>query len=135
MAMREPELLAAVGWYRTYLVDQRRLARGEISTRLEWIEDFCDFVARRRTMDEVMVRDVVCYFAEKSDKFDKPYEWYARYKVIECFCDDLVEAERLTANKLKGIYDDGDVEPYNPQEPMYRVPAMPVNWSRIESVF
>lgn len=135
MALTAPELRATVDWYRNYLLGQRLLARAEISTRLEWIEDFCEFVARRRTMDEVMVRDVVCYFAEKSDRFEKPFEWYARYKVIESFCDDLVEAEQLSSNKLKGIYDDGDVEPYDAQEPVYRVPALPVNWSRIESVF
>ena len=67
--------------------------------------------------------------------FDKPYEWYSRYKAIEGFCDDLVETEQLASNKLKGIYDDGDVEPYNAQEPVYKVPAVPVNWARIESVF
>lgn len=135
MAMRAPELPSAIGWYRTFLLEQRRFTRGEISTRLEWIEDFCNFAARRRTVDEVMVRDVVCYFAEKADMFDKPYEWYSRYKAIEGFCDDLVETEQLASNKLKGIYDDGDVEPYNAQEPVYKVPAVPVNWSRIESVF
>ncbi len=135
MVLRASEMQAAVDWYRGFLVDRRQLARIEVSARIEWIEEFCEFASRRRTMSEVTVRDVVCYFAEKSDMFDKPYEWYSRYKAIECFCDDLVEAEQLPANRIKGIYDDGDVEPYNAGEPMHRVPVVPVNWSRIESVF
>ena len=104
----------AAKWYRSYLLSKQRYSNEEIERRVGWVDDFCRSVPHNRTIGEVSVRDVVCYFARRSGNYDKPYEWFTRYQVIETFCDALVEQKFLSDNHLKSIFDDTDVETVRP---------------------
>ena len=133
--MQSLDLFAAVDWYRTFLQHKRGLPRREAVLRIEWIEHFCECLPRRGvSIGQISVRDVVVYFADQADAFGKPLEWYSRYKAIESFLDDMVEARLLDANHIKGIYDDTDIEPYYHEDPAFHTPAIPVNWSRVETI-
>ena len=133
LAREHLNLDAAVDWYRSYLNAKRGVARREAQRRMVWIEHFCECLPRRcLAVGQVSVRDVVVYFADHADYFEKPMEWYSRYKALESFWDDMVEARLLEANGIKGIYDDTDIEPYYQEDPTMRAQFTPVNWSRAE---
>ena len=136
MSVDSLEVCRALEWYKVYLSSERDLPKREISRRLRWIEHFCDSLPRRAlTIDEITVREIVVYFADQSHRFQKPLEWYLRYKTLEAFWDDMVEAEVLKNNSIKGIYDDTDIEPYDEDDAVVNAPAIPVNWSRAETVY
>ena len=122
-------------WYKSYLLESEGISRAELLMQVRWVGEFCSYVSRRNDIEFVTVRDVVCYFAEYTDSFDNGYEWYARYKAIEAFCDALVVAGRLPSNHLRGVYDDADVEPCNGNQAELTIPAVPVNWSRVETIY
>ncbi len=125
----------ASDWYKAYLVENKVVSGAELVERVSWIGEFCSYVSRRNDIEFVTVRDVVCYFADHTDSFGNAYEWYARYKTIEAFCDALVASGRLPSNHLRGVYDDSDVEPFSVGQEDLAVPAVPVNWSRVETVY
>lgn len=135
MSTDRMDICAALHWYRAHLVAKRRISKKDLQCRIDWIEHFCGALPRRNlAIEEISVRDVVIYFANQAESFQKPLEWYSRYKAIESFWDDMVEARLLESNGLKGIYDDSDIEPYYQQEAQ-RMPVVPVNWSRVETVY
>lgn len=136
MSVGSLDICAALGWYRSYMTTKRRLSKREHQRRIAWIEHFCESLPRRiLAINDISVRDIVVYFADQAESFQKPLEWYSRYKAIESFWDDMVEAKLLEYNGLKGIYDDTDIEPYYQEDSSLRAPLVPVNWSRAESVF
>ena len=136
MSMGSMDICGALEWYRTYLVSRRGVAKRDLQRKIQWLEHFCEALPRKTvSIENIGVRDVVVYFADQSMSFKKPLEWYSRYKVIETFWDDMVTAKILEYNVLKGIYDDTDVEPYVQENPSDRIPMVPVNWSRVESLF
>jgi hypothetical protein len=87
-------------------------------------------MCNRKTIYEISVRDVVLYFAEWSERFESPAEWYDRYKVLERFFDDLVDMRVLETNPIKGIYDDTDIEPDLAEDTEPAESLAPVNWLR-----
>lgn len=125
----------ASDWYKAYLLESKGCSRSELLEQVCWVGEFCSYVSRRNDIEFVTVRDVVCYFAEYTDSFENAYEWYARYKAIEAFCDALVSTGKLSANHLRGVYDDADVEPCNVDQEGVAIPAIPVNWSRVETIY
>ena len=136
MSMDSLDICRALDWYRTYLSAERGLSKRDIHLRVGWIEHFCDSLPRSRVaVSDITVREVVLYFADQSGDFQKPLEWYSRYKALESFWDDMVDADLLETNMIKGIYDDSDVEPYDEADAVVRAPTVPVNWSRAETVY
>ena len=126
---------SAAKWYRGYLTSKQRYSHEEIERRVGWVDDFCRSVPPSRTIGAISVRDVVCYFARRSGNYEKPYEWFTRYQVIETFCDALVEQKFLSDNHLKSIFDDTDVEPFDPQQDPIQISISSVDWTRSDSVF
>ena len=116
--------------YTSYLANQRRLSRTETGKRIRWLREFGLSMCNRKTIYEISVRDVVIYFAEWSEKFENPAEWYDRYKVLERFFDDLVDMQVLESNQIKGIYDDTDIEPDLAEDTEPSESLAPVNWLR-----
>ena len=136
MSVDSFDVCRALEWYKSYLSSECELPKREISCRLNWIEHFCNSLPRRTlTVDEISVREVVVYFADQSSQFQKPLEWYLRYKALESFWDDMVDAKLLKQNSIKGIYDDTDIEPYDEENAVVNAPSIPVNWSRAETVY
>ncbi len=125
----------AAKWYRSYLTSKQRYSQQEIERRVGWVDDFCRSFPQSRSIGDISVRDVVCYFARRSGNYERPYEWFTRYQVIETFCDALVEQNFLPDNHLKSIFDDSDVEPFDPQQEPIQVEISNVDWSRSDSVF
>lgn len=136
MSVDSFDVCKALEWYKSYLSSECELSKREISLRLSWIEHFCNSLPRRTlTIEEISVREVVVYFADQSGEFQKPLEWYLRYKALESFWDDMVAADMLKQNSIKGIYDDTDIEPYDEENAVVSAPSIPVNWSRAETVY
>jgi len=136
MSVESFDVGAALEWYKVYLSSECDMPKTEISRRLRWIEHFCDALPKRAlSVDEITVREIVLYFADQSHQFQKPLEWYLRYKTLESFWDDMVTANLLKNNSIKGIYDDSDVEPYDEDATVVDAPPTPVNWSRAETLY
>ena len=136
MSVESVDVSAALEWYKVYLSSERDMPKIEITQRLRWIEHFCNSLPKRAlSVDDITVREIVLYFADQSHQFQKPLEWYLRYKTLESFWDDMVTANLLKNNSIKGIYDDSDVEPYDEDATVVDAPSTPVNWSRAETLY
>jgi len=121
--------------YTSYLARQKKVPKSEAGKRIQWLRDFSHALGKRKSIHEISTRDVVTYFAEWAPRFADPCEWYERYKVLEKFFDDLVEMRMIEQNRIKGLYDDTDIEPdlltnCGPTEVI-----TPVNWSRQDAIY
>ena len=84
---------------------------GEARQVVTWIRDFGQTLSSRTRPEDVTVRDVVLYFADRCDEFEEGCEWFYRYKAIEGFYDELSREFSLPANQIRGLYDESDLDP------------------------
>ncbi len=119
-------------WYGDRLNRRRRLPRSDARLHVRWIREFGESLPNRISPTHVTVRDVVLYFAERCDEFSDPIEWYHRYKAIETFFEEMTREFDLTANQIRGLYDESDLEPSLTENLPSSERFAPVNWSREE---
>ncbi len=103
---------------------------GEARQVVTWIRDFGRTLSSRTRPEDVTVRDVVLYFADRCDEFEEGCEWFYRYKAIEGFYDELSREFSLPANQIRGLYDESDLDPALVERIPTRQRVAPVDWSR-----